>query len=105
MSIREYFKNRAIRKYLSVLAPQLKNRYGGGKLYSYGQVTTTAEELCLNRKYSLIGLAVFCDEESLKEYGDIYGETKKFIGYRDIVFVGDGGYFISAKRGQIYFSG
>lgn len=62
-----YFRKKAIRKYVSKLPSELSKRYGGHENtgYTIAQITTAVEELKLSMKYIDLALAMFCDEETL----------------------------------------
>lgn len=78
-----YFEDKAIKKLLTALAPELKKRYGGTGPYTHGQVKTTLKELGLSQKYADFAYFVYCEPDQYEKYGFHLEEVKRYQGYKD----------------------
>jgi len=83
MNIKNFFEARAIKKFMTTLSVELKDRYGGSDKYSYPQVNTTINELELSNKYADLAYFVYCDAEESKQHGFYIKETTRFIGIKN----------------------
>ncbi|ABC32218.1 hypothetical protein HCH_05557 [Hahella chejuensis KCTC 2396] len=64
--LRNFFKTRALNKYLRVLPSVLREDYGGGPQYTYGQITTAISKYGLSDKYAHYAVALFAVQESIE---------------------------------------
>lgn len=83
MNISTFFEDRAIKKLLITLAPELKNRYGGSGPYTFGQVRSTIRVLGLSEKYADFAYFVYCEPGQYDKYGFHLKEIKRYEGYRE----------------------
>ena len=85
MKFKVFFEDRAIKKLLVTLAPELKQRYGGTGPYTFGQVQSTVRDLGLSEKYVDFAYFVYCKPDQYEKYGFHLKEVKRYEGYRDRV--------------------
>ncbi|UTW44180.1 hypothetical protein KFE80_07125 [bacterium SCSIO 12696] len=88
MEIKNYFKGRAIKKFMAKLSQGLQSRYGSSESYTVGQVQKTVDALKLNSKYIDFAIFVFCDPEEHKKSGFHLEKINKYEGYADKFFYG-----------------
>ena len=102
------FKKRAIKKYILVLPPELKKRYGGIGPYSEGQVRTTVESLGLSKKYMSYAIVLFCAPHLLIESGYDDSKVESMSAYLAAKFASGspiGGGDVSSYSGSGDFGG
>jgi hypothetical protein len=93
MNIVRYYRNKSKRKFFSVLTPNLRYRYGGGKEFTEAQVRTTIVDLKLPARFTSLALAVFCTRASHFDEKLSIEDYKFYQGYRDEIYRSDGGSF------------
>lgn len=78
MNIKNFFEERAIKKFMTTMSIELKARYGGPDQYSYAQVSATIKELKLSDKYADFAYFAYCDPEESKQQGFYIKELTRF---------------------------
>ena len=63
----KYRHRKAIKKYLTLLGPVLRQRYGGADSYTIGQVQTTIGVLNLPLNYAAYGCAIFLSADDFDQ--------------------------------------
>jgi len=77
-----YFKNRRIRKFLTVIPRKLSKDYGHSHEYSTGQVSTAAKKLgYVDQGLIDIAIAIYCNKDVAKAFGMNTALIKKYKGY------------------------
>lgn len=80
--LKRYFRNRKIKKFLTIIPRTLVQDYGGKSEYTLGQVETVAKKVGYRDPALIdIAVAIYCCDEIAKKFGIDEACIKKYRGY------------------------